>query len=118
MLAAIAARTTRIRLGTAILLGPFQHPIRFAEDVAVLDQLSGGRVEIGLGLGYREREVELLDVPIAERARRTEQLVEVARRVWADGTVTPPPLQQPGPPFWIGGAGAAGARAGGPPPAP
>jgi alkanesulfonate monooxygenase SsuD/methylene tetrahydromethanopterin reductase-like flavin-dependent oxidoreductase (luciferase family) len=110
MLAAIAERTRSVRIGSAILLGPFQHPIRFAEDVAVLDQLSGGRVEIGLGLGYREREFELLDVPIGERARRTEQLVEVARRVWADETVTPPPLQQPEPPFWIGGSSAAAAR--------
>lgn len=110
MLAAIAEGTRAMRLGTAILLGPFQHPIRFAEDVAVLDQLSGGRIEVGLGLGYREREFELLDVPIAERAPRTEQLVEVSRRVWADGTVTPPPLQQPEPPFWIGGATAAAAR--------
>jgi alkanesulfonate monooxygenase SsuD/methylene tetrahydromethanopterin reductase-like flavin-dependent oxidoreductase (luciferase family) len=42
-------------------------------------------------------------VPISERARRTEELIEVARRVWADGSVTPPPLQQPEPPFWIGG---------------
>lgn len=110
MMAAIAARTETMRIGTSILLGPFQHPIRFAEDVGVLDQLSGGRVEIGLGLGYRQREFELLDVPIGERARRTEQLVETARRVWADGTVTPPPLQQPEPPFWIGGATLAAAR--------
>jgi alkanesulfonate monooxygenase SsuD/methylene tetrahydromethanopterin reductase-like flavin-dependent oxidoreductase (luciferase family) len=110
MLAAIAERTRGVRIGSAILLGPFQHPIRFAEDVAVLDQLSGGRVEIGLGLGYREREFELLDVPIGERAPRTEQLVEVARRVWADGTVTPPLLQQPEPPFWIGGSSASAAR--------
>ncbi len=110
MLAAIAERTTTMRLGTAILLGAFQHPIRFAEDVAVLDQLSGGRLEVGLGLGYRVREFELLDVPIAERARRTEQLVEMARRMWADGVVTPPPLQQPEPPFWIGGSTAAAAR--------
>lgn len=110
MLAAVAARTERMRLGTAILLGPFQHPVRFAEDVAVVDQLSGGRLEIGLGLGYREREFELLDVPLAERGRRTEQLVEVSRRVWGDGTVTPPPLQQPEPPFWIGGSTAAAAR--------
>lgn len=110
MLAAITQRTTTMRIGTAILLGPFQHPIRFAEDVAVLDQLSGGRIEIGLGVGYREAEFEALGVPIAERARRTEELIEVARRVWADGSVTPPPIQQPEPPFWIGGATAAAAR--------
>jgi alkanesulfonate monooxygenase SsuD/methylene tetrahydromethanopterin reductase-like flavin-dependent oxidoreductase (luciferase family) len=110
MLAAIAERTKTMRIGSAILLGPFQHPIRFAEDVAVLDQLSVGRLEVGLGLGYREAEFEALGVPISERARRTEQLVEVARRVWADGTVTPPPLQQPEPPFWIGGSTEAAAR--------
>ena len=110
MLAAITQRTTTMRIGTAILLGPFQHPIRFAEDVAVLDQLSRGRLEVGLGLGYREAEFEALGVPIAERARRTEELIEVARRVWADGSVTPPPFQQPEPPFWIGGATAAAAR--------
>jgi alkanesulfonate monooxygenase SsuD/methylene tetrahydromethanopterin reductase-like flavin-dependent oxidoreductase (luciferase family) len=110
MLAAIAERTSTMRLGSAILLGPFQHPIRFAEDVAVLDQLCGGRLEVGLGLGYRAAEFEALDVPIAERARRTEELVLVARRVWADGTVTPPPFQQPEPPFWIGGSTEAAAR--------
>lgn len=110
MLAAIAQRTTTMRLGSAILLGPFQHPVRFAEDVAVVDQLSGGRLEVGLGLGYREREFELLGVPVGERARRTEELVEVARRTWADGTVTPPPFQRPEPPFWIGGSSLAAAR--------
>jgi alkanesulfonate monooxygenase SsuD/methylene tetrahydromethanopterin reductase-like flavin-dependent oxidoreductase (luciferase family) len=110
MLAAIAQRTTAMRIGSSILLGPFQHPIRFAEDVAVLDQLSAGRLEVGLGLGYREREFELLGVPIGERARRTEELVEVARRVWSDGTVTPPPYQQPEPPFWMGGSGEHAAR--------
>jgi alkanesulfonate monooxygenase SsuD/methylene tetrahydromethanopterin reductase-like flavin-dependent oxidoreductase (luciferase family) len=110
MLAAVAQRTETMRIGSAILLGPFQHPIRFAEDVAVLDQLSGGRLEVGLGLGYRRAEFEALDVAFAERARRTEELVEVARRVWADGTVTPTPLQQPEPPFWIGGSTESAAR--------
>jgi len=110
LLAAIAARTSRMRIGSAIILGPFQHPIRFAEDVAFVDQLSGGRLEIGLGIGYRLREFELLGVPIEERARRTEELVTTARCVWADGTVTPPPFQQPEPPFWIGGSGNAAAR--------
>jgi alkanesulfonate monooxygenase SsuD/methylene tetrahydromethanopterin reductase-like flavin-dependent oxidoreductase (luciferase family) len=113
MLAAIAQRTTTMRIGSAILLGPFQHPIRFAEDVAVVDQLSGGRLEVGLGLGYREAEFEALGVPISERARRSEELIEVARRAWAgelELTVTPPPAQQPEPPFWIGGSTAAAAR--------
>jgi alkanesulfonate monooxygenase SsuD/methylene tetrahydromethanopterin reductase-like flavin-dependent oxidoreductase (luciferase family) len=110
LLAAIAVRTTRMRLGSAILLGPFQHPVRFAEDVAVVDQLSGGRLEVGLGLGYRQREFEVLGVPRSERARRAEELVIVARQGWSDGALTPPPFQQPEPPFWIGGSSAAAAR--------
>jgi alkanesulfonate monooxygenase SsuD/methylene tetrahydromethanopterin reductase-like flavin-dependent oxidoreductase (luciferase family) len=110
LLAAIAARTQTIRLGSAILQAPFQHPIRFAEDAAVVDQLSGGRLEIGLGLGYRRREFELLEVPIEERAQRTEELIKIARRLWADGTVTPPPLQRPEPPLSIGGGSPAAAR--------
>jgi alkanesulfonate monooxygenase SsuD/methylene tetrahydromethanopterin reductase-like flavin-dependent oxidoreductase (luciferase family) len=110
MLAAIAERTTTMRLGTSILLAPFHHPLRFAEDVAVVDQLSGGRLEIGLGLGYRRREFELLGVPFDERAARTERLIEDARRAWADGTVTPPPAQHPEPPLWLGGHTRAAAR--------
>jgi alkanesulfonate monooxygenase SsuD/methylene tetrahydromethanopterin reductase-like flavin-dependent oxidoreductase (luciferase family) len=110
MLAALAERTRTMRLGTALTVASFHHPIRFAEDVAVLDQLSGGRLEIGVGLGYHEREFELLGVPMSERVHRTEALVETARRVWADGTVTPPPFQSPAPPLWIGGSAAASAR--------
>ena len=96
LLAAIAMRTARVRIGSAIILGPFQHPIRFAEDVAFVDQLSGGRLEVGLGLGYRPREFEL-----ARRARRASghagprRSSTTARRVWADGTVTPPPSSSP-----------------------
>lgn len=109
-LAAIAVGTETIRIGSSILLGPFQHPVRFAEDVAFIDQLSGGRLEIGVGLGYREREFELLGVPLSERARRVEALIEEARSLWRTETVTPPPLQQPEPPIWIGGTAPAAAR--------
>ncbi len=110
MMAAIAERTTTMRIGTSVLLAPFQHPIRFAEDVAVVDQLSGGRIEIGLGLAYRELEFELLGVPRSERGARTGDLIRIARRVWADGTVTPAPFQLPEPPIWLGGATATAAR--------
>jgi len=99
-----------MRIGSAILIAPFLHPIRFAEDAAVVDQLSGGRLELGLGLGYRDAEFEALGVPFDERARRTEELIEVARRAWAGGLVTPPPRQQPEPPLWLGGSTAAAAR--------
>jgi alkanesulfonate monooxygenase SsuD/methylene tetrahydromethanopterin reductase-like flavin-dependent oxidoreductase (luciferase family) len=110
MLAAIAQRTATMRIGSAILIAPFQHPIRFAEDAAVVDQLSGGRLELGLGLGYRDAEFDALGVPFDERARRTEELIEVARRAWAGGLVTPTPYQQPEPPLWLGGSTAAAAR--------
>ena len=123
-LAAIAARTTTIRIGTAVLLAPFYHPIRFAEDAAFVDQLSGGRLDLGLGLGYREREFELLGVPIEERASRTEELVRIARIAWTgepftfhgdhwqfdNVVVTPTPLQPAGPSLWLGGTSPAAAR--------
>jgi alkanesulfonate monooxygenase SsuD/methylene tetrahydromethanopterin reductase-like flavin-dependent oxidoreductase (luciferase family) len=110
MMAAIAERTTTIRIGTSVMLAPFQHPLRFAEDVAFVDQLSGGRVEMGLGLGYRDREFEVLGVPRSERGARTVQLIEAARRIWADCEVMPPPYQSPEPPLWFGGATETAAR--------
>lgn len=123
-LAAIAARTTTIRLGTAVILAPFQQPIRFAEDAAFVDQLSEGRLELGLALGYRRKEFEVFGVPRKERGTRTEELVEVARLAWtgepfsyegshwnfSDVVVTPPPYQPGGPPLWIGGASETAAR--------
>jgi probable F420-dependent oxidoreductase len=123
-LAALAVTTTTIRLGTAVMLAPFQHPIRFAEDAAFVDQLSGGRLELGVALGYRRDEFRALGVPRQERASRTEELVEVARLAWTgepfshrgrhwaftDVVVTPPPLQRGGPPLWLGGSSEAAAR--------
>lgn len=124
MLAAIAASTERIRIGTAVLLAPLQDPIRFAEDAAVVDQLSNGRLELGLGLGYRLEEFRALGIDRAQRAARTEELVAIARRAWtgepfdhqgaiwqhAGVQVTPPPLSTGGPPLWIGGSSRAAAR--------
>src|SRR6266487_1699985 len=73
MLAALAMRTTRVRLGTAVLLAPLHHPLRLAEDAAVVDVLSGGRLDQGVAPGYRAREFALLGVTRAERGRRTEE---------------------------------------------
>jgi alkanesulfonate monooxygenase SsuD/methylene tetrahydromethanopterin reductase-like flavin-dependent oxidoreductase (luciferase family) len=124
MLAAIAVRTSTLRIGSAILLAPLQHPIRFAEDAAVVDQLSGGRLELGLGLGYRIAEFETLGVPRGERPSRMEELVGAARLAWSgerftfegrhwrfrDVQVTPPPRQPDGPPLWLAGSVPAAAR--------
>jgi len=118
MLAALAMRTSRLRLGTAVLLAPLHHPLRLAEDAAVVDVLSGGRLELGLAPGYRATEFALLGVPRAERGRRTDETIEVVQAAWRgrpfsdrgrcfqfdDAVVTPPPLQRPHPPIWVGGA--------------
>ncbi len=117
MLAAFAAVTERIALGTGIVLTPFHDPLRLAEDTAVVDQLSGGRLILGLGVGWREEEFRMFGIPVAERAQRTTETIEVLRRAWSgrrfsfEGRsfrydrvkVTPPAAQPGGPHIYLGG---------------
>jgi probable F420-dependent oxidoreductase len=117
MLAAFAASTERILLGTGIVLAPFHDPLRLAEDSAVVDQLSGGRLLLGLGSGWREEEFRMFGVPRRERAIRTEETVEILRRAWTgrrfsfEGRafrydrvkVTPAPARPAGIPVYLGG---------------
>jgi probable F420-dependent oxidoreductase len=117
VLAAFAAATDRIGLGTGVMLTPFHDPIRLAEDAAVVDQLSGGRLILGLGLGWRDEEFRMFGQPVEERVKRTVDTVEILRRAWTgerfsfDGKiysydrvkVTPTPARQPGPPIYLGG---------------
>lgn len=124
MLGALSERTSRVRLGTAVLLAPLHHPLKLAEDLAVADQLSGGRLDVGIAPGYRPKEFTVLDVPKRERGSRTDETIELLRLAWTgeqfsysgrhfdftDVVVTPPPAQQPGPPIWIGGSSVAAAR--------
>jgi probable F420-dependent oxidoreductase len=124
VLAALAMRTSRLRLGTAVLLAPLHHPLRLAEDAAVVDVLSGGRLELGLAVGYRAEEFALLGVPRAERGQRTDETIEVLQAAWRtrpfsyrgrcyqfeNAIVTPPPLQRPHPPIWVGGSSPAAAK--------
>ncbi|MCW1404131.1 LLM class flavin-dependent oxidoreductase [Novosphingobium sp. MW5] len=86
-LAAIAARTGRIRLGSAISLAPLYHPYRFAEDCVVLDALSGGRLEMALAIGYRRREYEAFGLDFTKRGARFDEFLDVATRLWAGETV-------------------------------
>jgi alkanesulfonate monooxygenase SsuD/methylene tetrahydromethanopterin reductase-like flavin-dependent oxidoreductase (luciferase family) len=82
-LAAIATRTSRIRLGSAIALAPLYHPVRFAEECAVLDILANGRLEMALAVGYRRREADAYGVDFSTRGRRTDEFLEIVRRLWA-----------------------------------
>ena len=117
---AVAARTSRIRLSTDILLAPFAHPIRLAEDLAVLDNISNGRIELGIGMGYAAHEFRGFGIPQSRRVSLTEELVQILRLAWKgepfsfhgkrhhfdDLLVTPAPVQPGGPPLWIAGMSA------------
>jgi probable F420-dependent oxidoreductase len=117
VLAGLATATERVQLGTGVVLTPFHHPLRLAEDAAVVDLLSGGRLLLGLGLGWREEEFRMFDVPIRERVRRTVETVEILRKAWTgrrfdhEGRafrldavkVTPAPARDAGPPIYLGG---------------
>ncbi len=79
----VAAHTTRIRLGTGILILPQRNPVVLAKEVATLDALSGGRVELGIGVGWLREEFDALGVPWPNRGRRTDEYVGVLRELWA-----------------------------------
>jgi len=116
-LAAVAARTERIRVATGIFQLPVHNPVRVAEQVATIDQLSGGRVALGVGLGWWPLEYEVHGSSFRERGARMEEALQILRLVWTeehtsfDGrfwsfpelTVHPRPVQQPHPPLWVAG---------------
>lgn len=81
-LAYVAAATTRINLATGILILPQRQPLVLAKEVATLDRLSGGRVVLGVGVGWLEEEFDALGVPFAERGARTDEYIDVLRQVW------------------------------------
>lgn len=87
-LAAIAARTKRVKLGSAIALAPLYHPVRFAEECAVLDHLSNGRLEMAIAVGYRRREADGYGVDFTKRGARTDDFLEIVTRLWRGESVT------------------------------
>jgi alkanesulfonate monooxygenase SsuD/methylene tetrahydromethanopterin reductase-like flavin-dependent oxidoreductase (luciferase family) len=87
-LAAIAARTKRMKLGSAIALAPLYHPVRFAEECAVLDHLSNGRLEMAIAIGYRRREAEGYGVDFTKRGSRTDEFLEIVTRLWGGESVS------------------------------
>jgi alkanesulfonate monooxygenase SsuD/methylene tetrahydromethanopterin reductase-like flavin-dependent oxidoreductase (luciferase family) len=111
-LTAVAARTKRVRLGTAVLLAALRHPLHVAEEAAIVDILSGGRLDLGVGAGYRIPEYESFDTDITKRYGLTDQRVRDIRDWLHGGKMTPPPVQDPLP-IWLGYQGPQGAtRAG------
>jgi probable F420-dependent oxidoreductase len=117
LLAYLAARTERIRLGTAVVVLPWHNPILVAEQAATLDLLSNGRLDFGVGKGYRAYEFAGFSIPPAEATERFDEAIEVIRKAWtAPGrfshhgkrwrfenvVVEPSPIQRPHPPFWLG----------------
>jgi probable F420-dependent oxidoreductase len=120
----LAARTRTVRLGTAMLLLPQRNPVYTAKEVSSLDWLSGGRVDLGIGVGWLKEEFEALGVPWERRGVRTDEYLEVLRTLWCDdlssysGTtyelaeceMFPKPIQQPHPPLHFGGETTAALR--------
>jgi natural product biosynthesis luciferase-like monooxygenase protein len=114
-LAAIARQTRRIRLGTGVVVLPFNHPVRVAEDYAMLDHLSNGRVELGVGRGYQPTEYQGYGVDQSESREIFDESIEIIRRAWTcerldfegkhyrfhDLEVRPRPYQKPHPPIWL-----------------
>jgi probable F420-dependent oxidoreductase len=84
----VAAKTTTLKLGTGILILPQRNPVVLAKEVATLDVLSGGRVLLGVGIGWLEEEFEVIGVPFADRARRTEEYIEAMRALWSQDLPT------------------------------
>jgi alkanesulfonate monooxygenase SsuD/methylene tetrahydromethanopterin reductase-like flavin-dependent oxidoreductase (luciferase family) len=116
MLAAIAARTKTLKIGSAIALAPLYHPVRFAEECAILDILSDGRLEMAVAVGYRRREAQAYGVDFTTRGRRLDEFLEIVRRLWSgekfsfdgkffqlkDASIVPIPSRK-GVPLYLGG---------------
>ena len=116
---AIGERTKNLKIATGILVLPIWDPLRLAEEVAVLDNLTNGRFICGVGRGYQPHEMARFGIPLEESRQRTHEIVDVLVKAWTqdesftyDGqyikvphevTVWPKPLQKPHPPFWVAG---------------
>ena len=122
LLTCLAMRTTTLRLGTAVMVLPWHNPVLLAEQAATLDLISDGRLDFGVGKGYRHSEFKGFGIPPEEAEARFEEAIEVILRSWTSRTrfshhgrfwqfedivVEPPTAQRPHPPFWVAAASAA-----------
>ena len=118
-----AAATRSAGLGTSVLVAPYRHPVALARSLASLDALSGGRVICGIASGWMEFEFRALGVPFRERGARTDETIDVCRRLWSGAgdytwrgervegvALQPGPARAGGPPVWVGGNSDAGIR--------
>jgi alkanesulfonate monooxygenase SsuD/methylene tetrahydromethanopterin reductase-like flavin-dependent oxidoreductase (luciferase family) len=116
LLAYLAARTRTIRLGTAVIVLPWHNPVLLAEQAATVDLLSGGRLDFGVGKGYRAAEFAGFHIPMEEATERFDEAITAIRQAWTspgrfshhgkrwrfdDIVVEPQPLQTPHPPLWL-----------------
>ena len=120
----LAGRTRSVRLGTSVLILPMRNPIEVAAQLAELDQLSGGRINFGAGVGWCEEEFEALGYPFHERGRRANEGLAIIRKLWTEREAThegayyrfagaqqgPKPAQKPHPPIYVGGNSPAAIR--------
>lgn len=123
-LALVAGITSRVRLGASVFVLPFRHPVLTARALASLDQLSGGRLIVGVGAGWMAEEFAAIGVPFHQRGALTDEYLDAMRVLWTeqpasfDGPTVrfehliadPQPLQRPHPPIWVGGSSGAALR--------
>lgn len=123
-LAFLAGVTERITLGISVLVLPYRHPLAWTRVAASIEQLSKGRLIMGVGVGWMEEEFAALGVPFKDRGRMTDEQLEILKSLWSDDHISfsgqhynfadvafyPKPIQRPRIPIWIGGEGAAAQR--------
>ncbi len=113
----ICGATRRVRVDTSVLVAPYHHPLAFAKALSTIDVLSGGRLDVSVGVGHAVREFEVLGVPFADRGRITDETLEAMLALWSEDepefhgkffdieglAFEPKPVQKPRPPIYIGG---------------
>ncbi len=124
VLSYLAATTKRPMLGTSVLVLPYHNPVELAKYAATLDQISGGRLTLGVGAGATTEEFELLGIPLRSRGTLTDESIAIMKELWTSARpsfkssrwnieetiFTPKPKQTPHIPFWIGGSSPAALR--------
>jgi probable F420-dependent oxidoreductase len=124
VMGAVAVSTTRLKLGTSVLIAPYRNPLSDARQLATVDHLSNGRLLFGVGAGWMQEEFDAIGVAYSERSGRTAECIEIYKRAWTQEVVSfeghfyrfanlsmdPKPVQRPRPPIIYGGVTPGGAR--------